>query len=140
MKVLFDTNVILDALIDRNDLFSTSRFLINCVVDEKIKGYISSKQVTDIYYILRKYYDGDKRKKLLKLIFETFEVLPLLPSFASYCVNSKIQDYEDAILDETAKINMIPYIVTNNLKDFENSKSAVISPKDLYTLIEVTNP
>ena len=55
-----------------------------------------------------------------------FTILPLIPSYITYCVNSSINDYEDAILDETAKVNVIPFIVTNNSKDFINSKVGII--------------
>ena len=138
MNVLFDTNVIVDALAERNNEYKYSQMLIQNVVVGNIKGYISSKQVTDIYYILRKYYNDNVRRQIIKTISETFSVLPLISGYITYCVNSKMNDYEDAILDETAKVNMIPFIVTNNIKDFANSNTTPITPKDLYKLIEAT--
>ena len=48
-----------------------------------------------------------------------------------------MDDYEDAIIDETAKVNMISYLVTNNIKDFNNSKSIIMTPKDLYNIASI---
>ena len=71
------------------------------------------------------------------MICETFEIIPLLNSYLSYCLKSEIADYEDAILDEAAKVNMIDAIVTNDIKDFEKSSRVIFSPKNLYTLLSV---
>ena len=66
-------------------------------------------------------------KKASKALFESTEYLYAYQLFAH------VID-----LDETAKVNMIPFIVTNNIKDFANSNTAPITPKDLYKLIEAT--
>ncbi len=137
IKVLFDTNVIIDALTDRGEYYNYSQKLLLLVADEKIDGYISSKQVTDIYYIIRKYFNEKQRRATIGTLLNVLKVLPLLPSDVKYCINSKMDDYEDAIIDETAKVNMISYLVTNNIKDFNNSKSIIMTPKDLYTIVSI---
>lgn len=139
MRYLFDTNVIIDALTERHPDYKCSQFLLKRVASKEIAGYICSKQVTDIYYILRKYYGEKERRQLIKMICETFEIVPLLNSYLSYCLKSEIVDYEDAIIDEAAKVNMIDAIVTNDIKDFANSTRVIFSPKDLYTLLNVVN-
>lgn len=137
MKVLFDTNVIIDALTERTKEYKYCQGLINAAVDNKIDGYISSKQVTDIYYILRKELGESERRNVIKTISNTFTVLPLLPGDIKYCINSDIVDYEDAVIDEVASVNMVKCIVTNNIKDFNNSKSIIMTPKDLYTIVSI---
>ena len=137
MKVLFDTNVIIDALTDRVENYNYSQKLLLLVANEKIEGYISCKQITDIYYIIRKHFNEKQRRFAINTLLNTFNILPLFPSDIKYCINSQISDYEDAILDESAKVNMIPYIVTNNIKDFEHAKVITISPKELYILINL---
>lgn len=135
MKVFFDTNVIIDAITERNVSFKNSRNLIIKAANESIDGYICSTQITDIYYILRKYItDSNERKMIIRSILETFKVLPLLPSDLQYVLNSKINDFEDAILEEVAKVNMIKSIVTNNKKDFKESTLTIYSPEELNLL------
>ena len=138
MKLFFDTNVIIDALTDRENSSARSRELIGFLLSGKIEGFICSKQVTDIYYILKKYYkDQYEVMKFIKLICKTFEILPLLGSDIQYCLNSDNRDFEDSILDEVASVHMVGNIVTNNVKHFAHSKCVVYEPKDLYLLLTI---
>ena len=139
MKVLFDTNVIIDAVTERYSNTKHSQRLWIKAINGDIEGYVCSNQLTDIYYVLRKYVSEEVRRKILKAISDSFTVLPLLPSYTSYCINTSMTDYEDAILDEVAKVNMIGFLVTNNEKDFKKAKSTIISPKDLDCLLSVND-
>lgn len=137
MKVLFDTNVIIDALIRREDS-NFARRLIQLASIEEIDAYICSKQITDIYYILRKYVTSEeKRRSYIQTILETFKLLPLLPSDLKYCLKTKMNDFEDSLLDEIASVNMINNMVTNNIKDYKNSKSIILTPKQLLDLVAI---
>ena len=140
IKAFFDTNVIIDAITGRDFSYRDSQILMMKAAKKEIQGYISSKQITDIYYILRKYtHEESKKRALLKLICESFEIVPLFPADVSYCINSKIIDFEDAILDEAAKVNCIPFFLTNNLKHFENGNSMAMNPHDFLQFIENNN-
>lgn len=137
MKVFFDTNVLIDAFTCRDYDYKNQKQLLRYVANEVIEGYISSKQITDIYYILRKYIPSEtEKRRILRVILEQFETLPCLKSVCEYCLKSNIEDYEDAIIDETAKIFNVDYIVTNNKADFNNSKCIIISPKELVLLLD----
>ena len=140
MKVFFDTNVLIDGITCRDYDYKNQKQLMRYVANETIEGYISSKQITDIYYILRKYvFSEDEKRRVLRVLLEQFETLPYLRSICEYCLKSNISDYEDAIVEETAKIFDIDYIVTNNTSDFKNSRVLVISPKELVTLLNAMN-
>lgn len=132
IKVFFDTNVIIDAFSSRDHDYRDSQRLVFKAVNKEIEGYISSKQITDIYYILRKYVsDESLKRQIIKDITESFNVIPLLPSDTSICLKSEIPDYEDAILEEAVSVNSIPFIVTHNVKHFEKARAMVFSPSDL---------
>lgn len=137
VKVFFDTNVIVDAFTLRDNSYVPSRDLIRAVISEEIDGYICSKQITDIYYILRKYVQNKiVQKNVIKDISESFKLLPLLGSDISASFGNKIDDYEDAVLEEVAKVNVMKYFVTNNKNHFKNSKMCVVTPEELVTLLE----
>ena len=137
MKVFFDTNVIIDAITSRDYNYRDSQKLVVKAAKKEIDGYISSKQITEIYYILRKYINDEKTNRIvLKQILDTFEILPFLQSDAAFCVNSKIDDYEDAVIAEAAKVNCIPYLITNDIKHFKNADINVLTPHDLIVLLD----
>ena len=63
MKILLDTNIIVDILSQRSPFFEDSFNLLNTIYDQNHIPCISASAVTDIVYILRKYI-ADKKKLL----------------------------------------------------------------------------
>ena len=138
MKVLFDTNVVIDALTERDYDYKDSRDLLIMAVHGKIKGYIVSKQVTDIYYILRKYIsDESVKKQIMSDLCDTFTVLPFLSADIKPSISSPVNDFEDAVLEEVAKVNVLDCIVTNNTKHFKDSRLVVFDPHNLAELMRL---
>ena len=128
-KVFLDTNVIIDALTLRDHDYQPSRHLWRYVLLKQIKGYICSKQITDLYYIFKKYFknEGVIRQNIAD-IMNSFEVLPFFKGDILACLKTDMADFEDAVLCEVAKVNMIPIVVTNNVSHFGNSKMMVLTP------------
>ena len=63
MKILLDTNIIVDILSQRSPFFEDSFNLLNTIYDHNHIPCVSASAVTDIVYILRKYI-ADKKKLL----------------------------------------------------------------------------
>lgn len=138
VKAFIDTNVVIDALTMRDTDYLPSRQIWRHIIEGNIKGYICAKQITDIYYIFRKYYQDKEtiRQNIINIV-DSFEALPLLKGDVLACLNTKMSDFEDAILYEVAKVNMIPIIVTNNINHFKGCQTMVLTPQqflDLYSL------
>ena len=138
-KVLIDTNVIIDAISERDYDYAPSKNIIRLIVSKEIKGYIGTNQITDIYYVLKKYIpNAEARRRVIGSILNTFEVVPALPSFFKYSLNqSKLDDYVDSIVEEVASVNALSFIITNNTKDYKNSKVIAITPKDYLKLFNI---
>lgn len=132
MKVLFDSNVIIDALSEREDSNDCSSLIFIEAIDYRnIQGYLLSKQITDIYYVLRKYVTEDVRKDFVNLLLKSFNIIDTTQDdlLKSLFINGI--DYEDDILMNAALINGLDCIVTNNVKDFKKSKIQVFTPREL---------
>lgn len=74
MKVLIDTNIILDVLCKRNGFFEDSEKIFKLCEVKKIEGYISALSIPNIVYIMRKELDAEKIKEVLQnlsLIFNS---------------------------------------------------------------------
>ena len=135
IKVFIDTNVIIDALTERDNTYQSSRQIWRHILHGNIKGYLSSKQITDIYYIFKKYYkDETMIRDYIRNIVDSFEILPFFKGDILACLKTEMDDFEDAIICEVAKVNMINIIVTNNIKHFANSKMMVLSPQQLLKM------
>jgi predicted nucleic acid-binding protein len=54
MVVLIDTNVIIDALVDREPFAADARKIVEHCSQKKFSGYFAGHTIPDIFYILRK--------------------------------------------------------------------------------------
>lgn len=54
MRLLFDTNIILDIALKRDPFYKDSAELLKLIDTEKITGFITATTITDIYYIAKK--------------------------------------------------------------------------------------
>ncbi len=139
IQAFFDSNIIIDALTSReNSVFSSRLFML--VAHEQIDGYLASKQLTDIAYVLKKYhFTNQEIKALIKSLCDMFTILPTFGSDIAYVLGSNsFFDLEDELIDEIAHVNCVKYLITNNKKDFEASKNIVFTPKEMVTLFDAT--
>ena len=60
MKVLFDTNIVIDILKRREPYYENSNKILMLIINEKIDGIIGTSAITDIYYLIRKQYADTK--------------------------------------------------------------------------------
>ncbi len=138
MRVFFDSNVIIDALSGREKSTKVEETLLYGAVVGSLQGIISAKQLTDIYYVLRRYYSSDERRReLLAILVAGFEIAPVDCDVCSKALDSSIPDYEDAVIAECADRYAADYILTNDVKGFVKSKIPPIKPMDIAKLLRL---
>lgn len=131
MKVLIDTNVILDALIARSQFKDDAEQLFLIAADDYIVACITASSVTDIYYLLSKYLKSKvESKTILQKLFALFTILDVTGMDCERAMELPMLDYEDALIAACANRNKIDCIVTRNLKDFVSSPVRTLSPAD----------
>lgn len=132
MKILLDTCVIVDALQNRVPHSQYAQQIFLDIAARKYIGCISAKAVTDIYYLMHRFFHDDKKTRdVLRKLFFLFEVIDTYGLDCINAVDSKMSDYEDAVMSETALRNNIDYIITRNIKDYSKSKVKVLSPDQM---------
>jgi len=129
MKVLIDTNVILDVLTRREPHFEHSAaFLRQC--GARLTGCIAASQTTDIFYVLRREgVDAQAARDLLRKLTDNVKVVDTNAADVQAALASDMPDYEDALLAACAKRQRVACIVTRNEKDFKLSPVRAISPQ-----------
>ena len=131
MKVLIDTNVILDVLCNRSEFVEdSSREWKYCEVNQ-IEGYISALSVPNIVYILRKELTPQKTQQLIQQILMIFEVIDLKSSDLKNAAEMLSSDFEDAVQMCCANRIKADYIITRNIRDFKESKVPALKPSEL---------
>ena len=136
MKVLFDTNIILDLLLDRKPFSEHASYLMSKVERSEVNGYVCATTVTTIHYLLSKHLDKAKSKNSINSIMALFEVASVNRIVIENALNSKFIDFEDSVLHESARHAGAEYIITRNIKDFKNSKIPVYTPMEFLSMLE----
>jgi predicted nucleic acid-binding protein len=137
MKILIDTNVVIDILLKRQPYYEDA-VLIGVLLEKSIlEGYISASAITDIYYIINKEFKDKKKslekiKNLLNIIY-----IASVNEFNIYeALDSDWNDFEDSLQYVIGKEIDVDYIVTRNIKDYEKSLIKIIEPNMLLDIIE----
>ncbi|MDF5716619.1 MAG: PIN domain-containing protein [Rhizonema sp. NSF051] len=73
-RVLFDTDVILDVLLQRQPYFNTSAFALDTVGQGKIEGFVAGHAVTNLFYLLRRQLGSQKSREILIALMTKIEV------------------------------------------------------------------
>ena len=137
MKILIDTCIIMDALQDRKPFSEDAQNIFLAVANQKIQGLLSAKSVTDIYYLLHRHtHSNEESRKILNKLFVLFGILDTTAEDCRKAVFSEMNDYEDAVMAESAWRCDMDGIVTRNLKDYEKATVPVFSPKQLLEEME----
>lgn len=130
MKVLIDTNVILDVLCNRADFVEDAKKMFKLCEVNKVDGYISALSVPNIVYIMRKELDSEKTADILEKLSLIFKIADLKGSDIIKAAKVGFNDYEDALQSVCALRIKADYIITRNIKDFAKSKVTAIKPSE----------
>lgn len=135
MKVLFDTNVILDLLLDREPFSAEAIQLTQNVEMEVLIGYLPATTVTTLQYLACKVVGKAKANAEIKKLLTLFEVAPVNRTVLESALNNGFSDFEDSVLYEAAHHQGIQSIVSRNVKDFSQAKMPVYTPQQLLRLL-----
>ena len=135
MKLLIDTNVVLDVLADRAPFAESSKKIFKLCEVKKVEGYISALSVPNIVYILRKELDAARVKEIVEQLTLIFDVADLKDDDLKKAAALNFADYEDALQSVCAARIHADFLVTRNLKDFKESKVMAVEPEELLKRI-----
>lgn len=137
MRVLIDTNVILDYILNREPYGTHAGRIVEACKGKKIFGCIAAHTVPNIFYILRKVYSTEERREILLALCELFDVEGIdAGKIENALKNEKFSDFEDCLQMECAKQYHADYIVTRNTADFAASNIPCIEPEQMCILLE----
>ncbi|NTU42651.1 MAG: PIN domain-containing protein [Nitrospirales bacterium] len=138
MKILFDTNVVLDVLMDRHPFSEAAVGLFSRVEAGTITGYLCGTTITTVYYIASKAIGAAGAREGIKKLLTLFEVAPINRVVIESALSADFNDFEDAVIHESACHVGADAIVTRNQKDFGKSRIPVHTPTELSRLFAST--
>ncbi len=128
MRVLIDTNVILDYVLERQPFHADAEKIVLLVAAEDLVGYLSSITPINVYYTGRKLKGKDHSLKEVRRLVRLFEIVTTDKQVLQNAFDLEFSDYEDAVQCASAIIAGLDAIVTRDTSDFEKSPKPVYSP------------
>lgn len=136
MKILVDTNIIIDALTGREPFRESAEQIFLLAANQIEEMYITAGFATDIYYLIRKYlHNAEQSKNTMSKLYQLFGILDVTANDCQDALLLDMKDYEDAVVSCCAQRNQIDYIVTRNVKDYKQSKVKALLPDDFVKLV-----
>jgi predicted nucleic acid-binding protein len=130
MRVLLDTNVIIDVLEERAPFFECSNRVFLMSLDGGIECFVSAGAVTDIYYIIRRFWrDAGKSLEAVRNLLTIVSVIDTAAVDVFYALSHEVADFEDAVQAASARRECLDYIITRNEADFAGSTVPAVSPE-----------
>jgi predicted nucleic acid-binding protein len=132
-RVLFDSDVLLDILAQRQPFIVASARALNTVMQNQVQGYVSGHAVTNIFYILRRQVGNEVARELLAKLLQHLQVASVTDEVIRQALNSPIKDFEDAVTSAAALTAGLEIIVTRNTPDFVASLVPAMLPDEFLT-------
>lgn len=134
-KVLIDTNILLDYLLERELFFEDAQKVVISCVEGDTKGCIAAHSISNMFFILRKDYNAKERREILSNLCAIFDVEGIgKDKLLAGLSNENFTDFEDCLQMECARSYGADYIITRNVSDYATSEIKAIEPRDYLTL------
>jgi predicted nucleic acid-binding protein len=139
MKILIDTNVIIDALTSREPWNESAEKIFIMAANNIVDMYITASSATDIYYMVRKHlHNAETARQVMSKLYSLVGILEVKQEDCIDALASPITDYEDAVVEQVARKSGVECIVTRNQKDYEAGLTKVFLPDDFIQFMEQT--
>lgn len=135
MRAIVDTNVVLDVLLEREPFVKPAVGVFCLVEESRIGAFICATTVTTLDYLLVKSLPKTKARSALRRLISLFEIATVNRPVIERALVSKIQNFEDAVLNKAGQMAGADFIITRNTKDFAGSALKVCDPNEFLALL-----
>lgn len=138
MKLLIDTNVVLDVLLNREPFCNEAAKVLNLSDRAEVKEYISASAITDIYYIAyRQLRDKTIVRNMIKTLLSIVSIACVTEQEIVEALELEWSDFEDSVQYAVAYLNEMDGIVTRNAADYKRAELSVWSPEQIVKKLEL---
>ena len=137
MKIVFDSNVIIDAVACREPFNKEAEEILLLSSQEIIKGYLTSNSITDIFYVICRNLSESQAKDIIRSIMYSLDVIEVNGSDCWEALNMTISDFEDALIVTCAEKIKADYIISRDISLTKiDSTTPIILPSEFLKKIK----
>ncbi len=137
MRILFDTNIILDVLLNRKEFIEISANLVGMVENKNIDGYLCATTITTLDYLISKAINRKQAKIEIQKLLALFKIADVNSIVLKLSINSDFNDFEDAVQYYSGEYSEVEGLVTRNTKDYRNTDLPIYSPDELWGIVKI---
>lgn len=131
MKIMCDTNIVLDVMLDQSPFSETSAKVLHLCENGNIDGFTTASCITDIFYIVRKHlHSTEQGYHAIEKLLEILDVCDVTSEDVYEALEHKAPDFEDCLVATCAKSIQCDCIVTRDSKGFQNCGLQILTPEE----------
>ena len=134
-RLLIDTNVVLDILLDRQPHVEASAAIWSVIEAGKAAGFIAAHAVTTVYYLAQRELGANGARRVVDAILRVLVVAAVDGSVIQDALAVPLADFEDAVTVSAVHSAGCDYIVTRNLKDYRRSHVPCLTPESAVAIL-----
>jgi predicted nucleic acid-binding protein len=136
VRVLFDANVLLDVLLEREPHVEVAEKLVALVDNRRIEGFICATAATTLYYVGARVLGQKAVHEHLRTLLGVFEVAVVDGDVLRRALDKTgFTDYEDSVVHEAAQSAGCGAIVTRDATGFAKATIPVFQPLELLAAV-----
>jgi predicted nucleic acid-binding protein len=140
VKVIFDTNIVLDVLLDREPFSTPAAQLFSKVEKGELFGYLCATTVSTTHYLFQKALGAHQAQKHVGNLLLLFEIAPVNRAVLEGALHSRFEDLEDAVIHEASIHVGMEALVTRESSGFRRASIPVYSPHELLRVLDLHPP
>jgi predicted nucleic acid-binding protein len=137
VRLLLDTNVVLDLMLARQPFAVGSAAIIAAIEAGKSEGYLCATTVTTIHYLAVKALGKKQAEAHVSALLGIFRIAAVNEAVLSAALKRGGKDFEDDVVIEAALNVGADAIVTRNAADFRRAPLAIYQPRDVIALLDI---
>ena len=135
MRVLFDTNVIIDGAVPERPCHEEALRLLSCADRGRIIGLVAPVSFSTCWYVATTHHNVDPRP-LFETVETAFELAPMNRAALREALKAGSEaDFEDAYLAGAGAEAGAEVVVTRNEQDFAGGPLTPYRPEALLTML-----
>lgn len=135
MRLLIDTNIILDVALERLPWASEAALLLDAIERGRADGYVASHAITTLYYIIARARDRRTAMTAVSDLLRFLSIVPLEAADFHHALVLGLPDFEDAVQAVASLKIGAEYLVTRNGKDYQEAPVTLRSAGEVFALL-----
>ncbi|MGI8497903.1 MAG: PIN domain-containing protein [Gemmatimonadaceae bacterium] len=135
MRLLLDTNVVLDVILGRAPWAAEAPALLSAVEAGRVEGFVAGHAVTTVHYIVAKVSGRQTAATAVSDLLRIVGVVPMEAADFHHALVLGLTDYEDAVQAAACLKVGANFLVTRNAKDYRGAPVAPRSAAEVLALL-----